>query len=444
MTLEELVRQAVANGSWEQLSDRIDDGFTLRSSSQLGQVELSGRHAVDHLERPGPGELLSWDCDSFPTGLALTFEWRRTGTEEHDRRRWYLRTDDAGRLVGLWSYSARPQADSSAQTDVPAGVLSALGADGSATDMEHGGNSGAALQRVRVGEELLVLKRSAPGADWLGRVTADDGRTGQLWQQGVFAEIADLLDTGIVDAVQDDGAWWVAMRDVSPWLLDSTRTLTREEARSVLLAAAGLHHRFRGRPPAGCATLEARVGMSGRAVVEAERDGPDLLPKQFDLAWEAFSSVCPADVAAPVLAAAADAGPLARALRDAAPTTLLHGDLRDDNLGFRDGQLVLLDWDLATAGTPTVEFAWFLLQDAWRVDATRDQLEADFVEAEGDLDERELELGMFSGLVQYGWVLGHSALVHPDPVETTWAHEELDWWVPRVRAALDRLGGAPS
>ena len=101
----------------------------------------------------------------------------------------------------------------------------------------------------------------------------------------------------------------------------------------------------------------------------------------------------------------------------------------------------MLDWDLATAGTPTVEFAWFLLQDAWRVDATRDQLEADFVEAEGDLDERD-ELGCPPCPVRVG--PPHSALVHPDPAETTWAREELGWWVPRVRAALDRLGGAPS
>ena len=114
---------------------------------------------------PGPASCSSWDCDAFSTGLALTFEWRGPGAQGHDRRRWYLRTDDGGRLVGLWSYSARPQADSSAQTEVPASVLSALGVDGSATDMEHGGNSGAALRRVRVGDELLVLKRSAPGAD---------------------------------------------------------------------------------------------------------------------------------------------------------------------------------------------------------------------------------------------------------------------------------------
>ena len=28
--------------------------------------------------------------------------------------------------------------------------------------------------------------------------------------------------------------------------------------------------------------------------------------------------------------------------------------------------------------------------------------------------------------------------VHPDPAETAWGREELAWWVPRVRAALER------
>ena len=84
--------------------------------------------------------------------------------------------------------------------------------------------------------------------------------------------------------------------------------------------------------------------------------------------------------------------------------------------------MVLLDWDLATAGTPSVEFAWYLCHDAWRIDAGHDELEADFRAAEGDrLDERELELGMLSGLVQYGWIFGHSLRVHPDPAETEWA-----------------------
>jgi hypothetical protein len=51
---------------------------------------------------------------------------------------------------------------------------------------------------------------------------------------------------------------------------------------------------------------------------------------------------------------------------------------------------------------------------------------------------------MLSGLVQYGWLLAHSARVHPNPAETAWGREELAWWIPRVRRALERLGGAPA
>jgi hypothetical protein len=99
---------------------------------------------------------------------------------------------------------------------------------------------------------------------------------------------------------------------------------------------------------------------------------------------------------------------------------------------------------LATAGTPTVEFAWYLAHSARRIDAEHDDLERDHRTAQGDeLRETELELGLLSGLVQYGWRIAHSARVHPDPAETAWGVGELDWWVPRARAALERLGGPP-
>ncbi|MEA2131839.1 MAG: hypothetical protein QOJ85_4730, partial [Solirubrobacteraceae bacterium] len=90
------------------------------------------------------------------------------------------------------------------------------------------------------------------------------------------------------------------------------------------------------------------------------------------------------------------------------------------------------------------EFAWYLAHSARRIDARHDEIEADHRTAQGDeLSETELELGLLSGLVQYGWRIAHSARVHPDPAETVWGRRELDWWVPRVRAALERLGGPP-
>ena len=131
-------------------------------------------------------------------------------------------------------------------------------------------------------------------------------------------------------------------------------------------------------------------------------------------------------------------------LRAHGAATLIHGDLRGDNLGFDDDRLVLIDWDLATGGTPTVEFAWYLAHTARRIDARHDEIQADHRAAQGDeLAAAEVELGMLSGLVQYGWRIAHSARVHPDPAGTAWGAAELEWWVPRVRAALERLGGPP-
>ena len=138
-----------------------------------------------------------------------------------------------------------------------------------------------------------------------------------------------------------------------------------------------------------------------------------------------------------VVALVTEPAPLADALA-ARGTTLLHGDVRDEQLGFaRDGRVVLLDWGLATRGNPVEDFAWYLMHCAWRIRATRDELVEDFRVLRDD--PVALDLGLLGGLVMYGWILGHSAVVHPDPAERSWAREELDWWVPRARAGLERL-----
>lgn len=244
--------------------------------------------------------------------------------------------------------------------------------------------------------------------------------------------------------VADGDGWWVLMRDLSASLLGDERRLSRDESRGVLETAAALHAEFAGDVPDGAAALAGRLGMSSLRVADAERSGSDLMPKQLPTAWDAFAESVPAEIGGEVLTAVADPEPLAAALESTGQTTLLHGDLRDDNLGLTADSIVLLDWDLATAGTSTVEFAWYLCHDAWRIDASRDEIEADYRAAEREsLDDRELELGMLSGLVQYGWIFGHSLRVHPDPAERAWAEAELGWWIARTRRSLEATGGMP-
>jgi hypothetical protein len=232
------------------------------------------------------------------------------------------------------------------------------------------------------------------------------------------------------------------MRDLSAALLPAEGPISRARHREVMAAAAALHAAFRGERFEGAITLERHLGISSPAIAAAERDGSDVIPKQLETAWEAFAEAADDDVAQAVLANAANSAPLAGALR-ADGTTLVHGDLRDDNLGFLDGRVVLLDWDIAGEGTPALEVAWYLCHDAWRTEGTHDELLEDFLVAEaGAVSEHDLDLGLIAGLQLYGWIFGHSALIHPDPGERAWAREELGWWVPRVRAALERTGAA--
>ncbi len=440
-SLGPLLRTAVASGRYGAVGELLASDAFLDSSSEAGRRRIHGADAVvAHLETAGPGDVLLWDAQEWPSGVAVTFEWR--GADAVDRRRWYVRSD-GGQIRRIWSYAARSRDDS--QVSLSETVLRRMGPGARRAAFEHSGNSGASLEKVMLADGTdLIAKRVGPASDWLGRVTRDRGRTALLWEAGAFDRMPETIDHGIEAVIADGDGWWVMMRDLSATFLGDDRVLSRAENRHVLDAAAALHAEFAGRVPDGAAALGDRLGMSSPLVAAEERAGTDLLPKQLEAAWEAFADSVPADVGDEVLRTANDVSALAEALEKAGPLTLLHGDLRDDNLGLADQTVVLLDWDLATVGTPTVEFAWYLCHDAWRIEASHDEIEADFRAAEGQLlSENELELGMLSGLVQYGWIFGHSLRIHPDPDEKAWAQAELEWWVPRVGKALERTGGMP-
>ena len=60
------------------------------------------------------------------------------------------------------------------------------------------------------------------------------------------------------------------------------------------------------------------------------------------------------------------------------PQTLIHGDVRLHNMGLTDDQLVLLDWEVVGSGPPAMDFAWYLIISASRIDATREQVIDDY------------------------------------------------------------------
>jgi hypothetical protein len=406
------LRSAMATGDVDALAPAYARNAVLEASLPGGRVRRDGRAAIaDELAAwwDGPGEVSEWRAGEWPAGAALT------AARDGVRRRHYLHL--SGDLVARhWVYAMAP---------------ASFG----------GGNSGAALERVRLPDGTPgIVKRVVPGGDWLGRAVGGRAVTAELWRAGVLQRLPAAIETGIVAVEPDGDGWRILMRDLAGTLVDSDGPISRARHREVMAAAAALHAAFRGDRVEGGITLERHLAISSPAVAVAERDGSDVIPKQIETAWEAFAEAADDDVAQAVLANLADPAPLARALR-ASGTTLVHGDLRDDNLGFVDGRVVLLDWDIAGEGTPALEVAWYLCHDAWRTEGTHDELLDDFLVAEGGaVSEHDLDLGLIAGLQLYGWIFGHSALIHPDPAERAWAGHELGWWVPRVRAALERTG----
>jgi aminoglycoside phosphotransferase (APT) family kinase protein len=435
------LKEAVMTGEREAFAALLDGAAALDASLSEVVVHAQGREdAASELARlwRGPGTHVDWSEAVYDDGAAVTVE--RLGRDGALRRvRLYLHAAD-GRADHLHAYEARPRPEAAATpAGVPAEVLARLAPGAVRAPLVNAGNSGGTLDRVVLGDgRVLVAKRVLPGGDWIGRATHDPGREALLARCAGFPP---SVDPGVV-AVEEDprGGWWVLMRDLGAELLPEGATLTADDARQLLRAAADLHEAFRGAPPdAGLCSLEDRLRLHSPAVAAAERGHPDLVPKQLEAGWAAFAQAAPRDVAEAVLALVDDPSGLAAATLAAAPATLVHGDFRDDNLGLRaDGGIVLIDWGLAAAAPAPVDFAWFLLHVGWRFAPalSRDDLVAAFVAAEGG---DGLELALLGGLVMYGWLLGHSAVVHPDARERAWARDELAWWSERARAGLERL-----
>jgi hypothetical protein len=437
------LKAAVMTTGAAELAELLEEGATVEAHLAEVDVLAAGRtEAAEELARLWrvPGTLVDWHERIYDGGAAITME--RVDEEGAQRRlRLYVVAPD-GRAERVHAYEARPRRVAGG---VPEAVLARLGDGACRAPLEHAGNSGGALDRVVLGDGTrLVAKRVLPGADWIGRATHDPGREALLVLHGALGRAPAAVDHGALRVEEDPGGgWWLLERDLSGVLLGPSARLSHEQARAVLGAAAALHATFAAEPPApasGLCSLRDRLALHAPATARAEHGGTDLVPKQLDAGWACFAEVVEPDVAGAIAAILDDPAPLAAATLAAAPPTLVHGDLRDDNLGLTAGGIALIDWGLAAWAPAAVDLAWLLLHVAWRVDAPREALLDDFRAAEGERhSEAALDLALLGGLAMYGWLLGHSAVIHPDPAERAWARGELAWWSERARRGLARL-----
>lgn len=442
-----LLRAALEAGEYAGLASAyapdavLDAGLPGERVRAIGSQDIAARLAGWY---QGRGRIVEWSAGEHDDGAAVWVEWiDEDGTAR--RQRHYLRTR-RGRVARHWIYAAPPRTGAPGLTHEqlapPPGLLARWGVVAGCRPIASSGWSGDALVAVTMADgRRLVAKRIVPGGGWIGAHTEDRGREALLLTDGWLAQMPPSLEPALIDAEEAEGAWWVLMKDVSGSLWRDGRRIPRDESARVLTAANAMWRSFWGSRIPCLSRLARRLDIAGAGVAERERAGLDLLPNQLEAAWEAFAEAAPRDVAESVLAVVADPSPLAAWL-EGRGTTLIHGDLRDEHLGISGERVVLIDWGIATRGHPVVDLCWYLCHCAWRIDATRDEIVHDFRAARGGDDDAEaLEIGLLCGLVMYGWIIGHSAVVHPDPAERAWAEEELAWWLPRTRRALEAWPG---
>lgn len=302
----------------------------------------------------------------------------------------------------------------------------------------HEGKSGAFLERVTLADgRRLVVKRFSPGTDLLMAALGDRiGREYVLWSRGILDLLPPEVGHVVVDGWVDVHETVIVMRDLGDSVLTWQDRLTRGQCRWMLIRVAA-HRSFLDFAPDDLTPLPDLLALFAPDRMAPFVDFANPLAAICVRVWEVFGETVPADVAEPVFALLADPQPLADALQSRG-TTLVHGDLATVNMAFSDGGLTLLDWAMPTAAPGALDIARFLAGCASVVDASREQIIADYAEAVGPAyDEIAMRLSLLSAFCWLGWNKALDAAEHPDPVVRAREQQDLDWWVQQARWTLD-------
>jgi Phosphotransferase enzyme family len=304
--------------------------------------------------------------------------------------------------------------------------------------VDHDGRSGARIETAQLSDGSRVyVKTVRVEDDVAGLLTGTATRELELFRTGVLDRLPDGVGTALVGVEVVDGDLVTVSRDLGGAMLGWDRVLTPEEVRRILDRVTAVHRAFADEPPPGLCPLPTRLALLGPANLDLAATANPELAGALRRGWELFADLVPADVAAAVLSAHADPGPLAAAMA-AGGTTLTHGDFWLVNLALTDDQLIPLDWGLATLGPSSLDVVTFCVGGMSNVDLTRDQLLATAREACHDLvDDAAFAAAELWALLELGWNKALDVADHPDPAKRATERADLDFWVSRARAALE-------
>jgi hypothetical protein len=167
--------------------------------------------------------------------------------------------------------------------------------------------------------------------------------------------------------------------------------------------------------------------------------------------WARVPDVLDDDVAVLLDALSLDPSPLCVAL-EAFEWTLVHGDLRMDNLGLRyDGDvptLIALDMARPVRTAPVIDLAWYLALTSHRLPVAKEEtiaayrrhlerrLGSSFADATW---QRQVELGLLGGLLMTAPIKAARATIGANRELREFERRELTWWSHRAREGARHL-----
>lgn len=296
------------------------------------------------------------------------------------------------------------------------------------------GISGTLVERWKtVDGSVFFAKRLRPLGSWLQRATHDRGREAWLWRAGVLERVGAFVDHGVVGVIEHGGERIVVMRDLSTGL--APRRTSIAGIRRLAGAVAGMQAHVEPPSEGSLCTLEDRLLAFAPATAERERAGSDLAPKVIGRGWELLPRVVPDDVADALASALERPRELADRLRSH-PASLVHGDLRPANAGFRGPRVTLIDWGLAAVAPPALDLTWLAFNLGTAHPGGPAPVLDAAIEGAARVDRDALRACLFATLVQAGCYFGFEAVMNPDPRARRNAVACLGWWIDRAREAL--------
>jgi hypothetical protein len=298
-----------------------------------------------------------------------------------------------------------------------------------------------------------ILKRISPAWDWLVRATDDRlCRSVMLWQHGLFDRMPPEIEHGILACARDGLGWAILMRDVGAALVPYSRFSVADNE-CFLDAMAALHAAFFETPELtdptlGLCTLRHVYTMFSPLTGHREAGGPYEIPQRILEGWDLVQTLVEPDVVNVLQELLDDPKPLCDAL-GRYPHTLVHGDWRHANQGLLRGErtrVVMLDWQLAAAASPSVELGRYLGVNSALLPVSKETALAYYRRRLAHrLGSRfneswwrpQLELGLLGGFVQDAWAIALKATQWDigTGARDRW-RADLKWWSEQVRAGV--------